>query len=162
MPMLLYTAMLSYSIFCAIAVDSIRVEQDCVFRTLSAILCLGNVEFKDEADEFGMENAVVSESYLVARVAELLGALCFLAYYCYNHYLSYTRDPSCFLAGVDRVALEQSLVTKYFSMEHTSSSKKRHSNIRSPRTAADAAYSRDAMAKSIYQVIGFPRCNVIP
>jgi myosin heavy subunit len=49
------------------------VEQDCIFRTLSAILSLGNAEFIDVTDENGSECAVIAENYLIARVAELLG-----------------------------------------------------------------------------------------
>lgn len=49
------------------------VEQDCIFRTLSAILTLGNAEFVDVTDENGSECAVVVETYLIGRVAELLG-----------------------------------------------------------------------------------------
>jgi len=100
------------------------VEQDCVFKTISAILSLGNAEFKDVLDEAGHEVATIAETYIVDRVAELL--------------------------GVDKTALEQSLLTKYIGMEHASNYR-RHSNIRSPRNAVQAAYSRDAMAKSIYQ-----------
>ena len=48
-------------------------EQDCIFRTLSAILTLGNAEFVDGTDEHGSEIAVVVETYLISRVAELLG-----------------------------------------------------------------------------------------
>lgn len=51
------------------------VEQDCIFRTLSAILSLGNAEFLDITDENGSECAVIAENYLIARVAELLGNL---------------------------------------------------------------------------------------
>ncbi len=48
-------------------------EQDCIFRTLSAILSLGNAEFVDITDETGSECAAVAETYLIGRVAELLG-----------------------------------------------------------------------------------------
>ena len=48
-------------------------EQDCIFRTLSAILSLGNAEFIDVTDANGSECSVIAENYLIARVAELLG-----------------------------------------------------------------------------------------
>jgi myosin heavy subunit len=54
-------------------VSVFRVEQECIFRTLSAILSLGNAEFIDVTDETGSECAVIAENYLIARVAELLG-----------------------------------------------------------------------------------------
>jgi myosin heavy subunit len=65
--------------------------------------------------------------------------------------------PHCLhiTSGVDRAVLEQSLITKYLNLDNTSSSSasnKRLSAIRTPRNAVQAAYSRDAMAKSLYQV----------
>lgn len=53
--------------------------------------------------------------------------------------------------------LEQSLITKYLNLDNTTTSStkgggKRLSAIRTPRNAVQAAYSRDAMAKSVYQV----------
>jgi myosin heavy subunit len=61
------------------------------------------------------------------------------------------------VAGVDKDVLELSLTTKYISIE-TNSAGRRHSNIRTPRNSIQAAYSRDAMAKSIYQVDNPPTC----
>jgi myosin heavy subunit len=49
------------------------VEQDCLFRTLSAILTLGNAEFEESPDDSGHECAYITESYIADRVAELLG-----------------------------------------------------------------------------------------
>lgn len=49
------------------------VEQDCLFRTLSAILTLGNAEFEEQPDDSGHDCAYITESYIADRVAELLG-----------------------------------------------------------------------------------------
>ena len=58
---------------------SCSVEQDCVFKTISAILSLGNAEFKDVLDEAGHEVVTIAETYIVDRVAELLGIFSFFA-----------------------------------------------------------------------------------
>ena len=49
------------------------VEQDCLFRTLSGILSLGNAEFDESPDESGHECAYITESYIADRVSELFG-----------------------------------------------------------------------------------------
>ena len=66
-----------------------------------------------------------------------------------------------FSVGVDKNTLELSLTTRYISIE-TSSGGRRHSDIRTPRNSAQAAYSRDAMAKSIYQVPYPPPALLLP
>lgn len=48
-------------------------EQDCIFKSLNGILCLGNIDFDTRHDEEGQESAQVLESYTVDRVAEQLG-----------------------------------------------------------------------------------------
>jgi myosin heavy subunit len=136
------------------AVGITHTDQDCVFRTVSAILSLGNVEFvektseedkkkqeerdRDRAEVLGIEvpspgnsldaAAQVAQAYVVENVAELL--------------------------GVSRDALQQILVEHFIDMSAINNSGRFSSpqeSIHSPRNLTQAIYARDAMAKAIYQ-----------
>lgn len=134
-------------------------DQDCVFRTISAILSLGNVEFveadteheeksqqdKDHLEVFGeppppspspsskshLQDAAaqVDQPYVVEHVSELL--------------------------GVPKEALQQILLEHFIDMSALQSSGKFNNTegggIQCPRSVPQALYARDAMAKAIYQ-----------
>ena len=108
-----------------------RSEQDALFRVLAGVLCLGNIDFYGE-EKNGEEAAYVIEPFTVTKAAQML--------------------------GVSVESLESILLTKLLDMrsvekeQHTPfATKRRLSNIRSPRTVTQAEFARDAMAKSIYQ-----------
>jgi myosin heavy subunit len=96
------------------------IQQDLVFRVLSAILHLGNVTFEAVEGPSG-EAALPEDPKLVARVAELL--------------------------GVRKQSVEALLTSRSLDM---ASAGGRTSSYRIPLDAKQAAYARDAVAKSIY------------
>ncbi|CAM9761549.1 unnamed protein product, partial [Ectocarpus fasciculatus] len=103
-----------------------QVEQDLVFRVLSAVLALGNIEFRGD-DSSKEDITVVEESYTVTIAAELL--------------------------GVSREALEHILLTKTVTADEAGDvaeeSMVSHSTVR--LTSIQATSARDSVAKSLYK-----------
>ena len=96
-------------------------DQDSIFRVLSAVLALGNIEFRgdDSSDE---DITVVEESYTVTIAAELL--------------------------GVEREALENILLTRTVT-DSVSGEDVSHHTVR--LTSIQATSARDTIAKNIYK-----------
>mmetsp|Transcript_12262 Transcript_12262/g.18578 ORF Transcript_12262/g.18578 Transcript_12262/m.18578 type:complete len:1713 (+) Transcript_12262:153-5291(+) len=99
------------------------IDQDVLYRTLSAILALGNITF-DEVEVPSGVAVEICEPYLVNNAADML--------------------------GVDKTRLEFIITTRILEM---SGSSRRESSYRIPLDLMQATYSRDAIAKAIYKIV---------
>ena len=99
------------------------VQQDMLFRVLSAVLHLGNINFESVEKSTG-ECAEFSDERLTSRVAELL--------------------------GVRRVSIEAILTTRSLDMVSAGG---RTSSYRIPLDVKQATFTRDAIAKTIYNTV---------
>jgi myosin heavy subunit len=99
------------------------VQQDLIFRVLSAILLLGNITFEPVEGPSG-ETAEIETPKVIARVAELL--------------------------GVRKQSVESILKSRSLDM---ASSGGRTSSYRIPLDVQQACYARDAVAKTIYDTV---------
>lgn len=144
------------------AVGFTAADQDCVFRTISAVLSLGNVEFIEvpavdiekkerERSSGGVEDeggeAPVPPAVSPAESGPSLDTAAQVAQ-------AYVVDHVAELLGVSRDSLHQLLVEHFIDMSALTSSgkfSKAQEDIHSPRNVTQALYARDAMAKAIYQ-----------
>ena len=99
------------------------IQQDLIFRVLSAILYLGNVTFEAMEGASG-ETAEIEDPKVIARIAELL--------------------------GVQKRQVEAILKTRSLDMAAEGG---RTTSYRIPLDVKQAVYARDAVAKSIYDTI---------
>ena len=138
------------------AIGITNADQDCIFRTISAILSLGNVEFKeattltedelkqreqDNFEIFGSDAvpirpknhseaaAQIAQAYVVEHVAELL--------------------------GISKDGLLKLLLEHFIDASTLKSSGKfdnvESGNFYSPRNVSQALFARDSIIKSLYQ-----------
>jgi myosin heavy subunit len=108
------------------AIGITATELDVIFRVLSAILALGNIEFKENEAEEG-QIASITETYTVTHAAELL--------------------------GVARESLEHLLLNRTINEDSNSSiSETKESRVVLQRTFYQANSARDSVAKTLYQV----------
>lgn len=110
------------------------IEQDVIFRMVSAVLSLGNIDFHGEDTISEGEVAVIDESYTVDIAAQLL--------------------------GVRKEALENILLNRSYSVVtekdiNSVSSSGNQSNTTQyviKRDVVQANYVRDSISKALYQV----------
>ncbi len=113
-------------------------EQDILFRLVSAVLSLWNIDFQGEETVSEGEVAVIDESYTVDLAAQLLGV---------------KRD------ALDYILLNRSLSVvseKDINAANSSITEDRIQSGRAQyvikRDVVQASYARDSMAKSLYEV----------
>ena len=148
-----------------LAVGITSTDQDCIFRTISAILSLGNVEFvevepeleerclqrgKDQLEVLGDDASPPPPPPLPSKGPSLDAAAQVAQPYVVEHVSE--------LLGVPKEALQQILLEHFIDMSALQSSGKftnaqteEGGGIHSPRSVPQAVYAREAMAKAIYQ-----------
>lgn len=155
---------------CLTSVGVSHSEQDIIFRLISAVLSLGNVDFQSQETASEGAVAAVDESYTVDLAAELLGvkrdALEFILL---NRRLSVIAESD----GNSAAPPEGSsgVRASIYVPQTENVSRRRHSQYNIRRDVVQANYARDSMAKTIYQVSLFRHlvtvflinsfCNVI-
>ena len=131
---------------CLTSVGITHSEQDMVFRLISAVLSLGNVDFRSQDTASEGAVAVVDESYTVDLAAELLGVKREgLEFILLNRRLSVIADSGDVSADQTGPATQPNVRASVYVP-------RRHSQYNIRRDVVQANYARDSMAKTIYQV----------
>lgn len=111
-----------------------QAEQDIIFRIVSAVLSLGNIDFHGEDNISEGEVAVIDESYTIDLAASLLGVRRENLEFVLLH-----RNLNVVSEGVE-------------AAEPGGRLKKRGSKYVIRRDVTMASYARDSIAKTMYQV----------
>ena len=120
---------------CLLSVGVSAAEQDIIFRVISSILSLGNIDFHGVDSVAEGEVAAIDEPYTVSIAAELLGVKA---------------------ASLENVLLSRQLtVASELELNPGTEAKKGTDQYSIKRDVVQANYARDSMAKSIYQVGAF-------
>lgn len=138
---------------CMTSVGVSHSEQDMIFRLISAVLSLGNVDFQSQDTASEGAVAAVDESYTVDLAAELLGVKRDgLEFILLNRRLSILADNDQ-AAAAPSDAPATNVRASIYAPQPEAVSRRRHSQYNIRRDVVQANYARDSMAKTIYQRI---------